>query len=1370
MQTYKKRYHVLWTSVLFAFLSPFVFSSASIADTQVAPLAVVQARSEPVRVEHVSIPPPILQKISVQASQNTISLTPYIRFAYNLNVETAQNAYEQRNKFLPFSQFSLKEDPNTYWFLIQFSPVQDQNVPAAYLNLGNTLNKSSHVFVLPAKNRKWQMLQDIYTSGQIQANDSGENLTVSSQTHAFSVASNGLYDLTSLRNGGALLIYSPGVPSLWFSPVLEAPANAVVSFERRLAPILVISLVLLMFFSFWRGLREEGDARFWASLLTLCAMVEYVFGVPQNANYVLATWDMIGIVSASLAIFLLPHIGRHYMVTEKNDPNLDGFLQFLALPAIFPMAIILIPLPEYLYVTRFVPLWGLYAFIPLMFTIPALLSKRKGALFYTYFCASIGTGALLAFIFHENTAWQISIQIGLFFAMVGMFLAPRQNEKNIHDIELHNKIDMIGDFALNNVLMRDALFRIEAKLRDPFDRVMREACFLDFNLTTEEYTNSLENLAQKELGQKIDKSVIFAAHDLKSRTERIQLHTQALVLACRDLSSMMGQMPDLARKVLDHKPVHDLFNLKTLVLQACDTIRQDAQDKQVGLGWYIAPHISLFYRGDKEELTTILGLLLRDAVSATTKGMVSIRVRRANSPNPGHIIFTISDSGKGKASTTRSSLSLIKAWELSTKYNGQMELSSSINGLSISFSMECIAMDAKGEKPLVFASLDDITLAVHEANTHLDHDDTPILTSAIGESGGNVLFSKEDYAVQNSHAKEHALDSTASSISSTAKNANISNNQSGHFVERAVKPTILIICPLSIQRQTLAWYLNSYEVWEALDTESALAFYGKRPASVVIIHSTLGANACNTVLADIRFLEDNLGTSPASFVGLYQAQSDVEFLQHAGCNYTFPVNIGREDLCHAVATIMNADPLLPPIADVYADRTMVKADSYSFNHQLKYEQGYGAEPPQMTRHLHVGSVVEGSLLSFEESFDPLVEVSENMIHERTTSHAHSSMDSTHTIDRNIDTAIIANSPATHLPRTVAKRIHAGSIGEDYTSSPPFVENHFIEKSSIFSKFLHVLRPKPHVSLQDNMSNFDSNWVSDPSPMERMDEDDIAIERSGDASIVEHEINSALEAAEQQISDTLEVTEHQISDIPPAFSSYDEDSPYDENVAPSDLFLEPENDFIKTPTSPPQLLERDDHEDQVNTIDYVLAQQIEEEKKRQDALETSIHINTDQELLPVSSTLTFLPSAQNTITEDEDLPMIGIIYSNQIPQEGYAKTAEADLHPESILIRTGIVAEKDISDGIVETSRSLENQNDQDHREEGLSHAMLISAQQIAKKKDKTKQNQSDKKIGKTEENPKTLSINFDPSPKKMEEPKAPKSVQLSFFPNHEDDK
>lgn len=940
----------------------------------------------------IELPAAETPSITAVAGEEPIYLAPYIRYAHNLDAKDAKSALAQRSQFLPYDVLALKKELGTYWFLISFDEIIDKDIPTGYLDLGNFLPKNSHVLVYSKRTKRWQVAEDVYTK---ERKNHAENFDVEDE-NSVNIFHSGLYDLTSLRDGGELLIYSPGVPSIWFSPKLLSPAKAPLTFDRRLTPFILLALFVLMIFIFWRGAKEEGDARIWASLLCLAVLVQFAWGVPQNAHGRLDYLDMVGVVASCLAIFFLPHIGRHLLVTEKKSPHFDSLLQFLAIPAIFPLIVLFVPIPEFLYVIRFAPLWGLYALVLFVLVIPFVLSGRKGAKLYAFFCLSIGVGCLSALALRYNSEWYFLNYLGLFMAMVAIFLAPRQTEKNIFDEQLTHE-DIVSAFAENNSIMRDALYRVELKLRDPFDRIMRETCFLDFDLKTEELAESLALLNEKEFGDRFEKHALNAVDELSSRAKRLQEHTSSLVLACRDLSGMLGHITDLAQKEPSHNQGHELFNVKTLITQACDNIRAEAQDRQVGLGWYIAPNIGLHYRGDKASLEVVLSLLLRDAIRATEKGMISVRVRRANSPNPGHIVFTISDSGKGRPPVQRSILTLVKAWELSSAYNGEVELRSSPGGLSFSFSMQCLAMDQNGEKPLSYASLDDIVLSHGEATYHKKN---------AGSSGGNILFSRES-GQEFEEAEEDDVPS---------------------FVGSKKEMSILIISPLAIQRQNFVYYLNTYETWEALDVDSALAFYEKKPASLVLVHSALSASGCSAVIAGIRLLEDSLGIAHAPCVGLYQSVKDMEFLRLAGCDHTLPDNIGRDDLCTAVAEILG-DRNIQPITDIDAPHAVVK----KVNKKVKK----AVEKRLNTEVVHVGSVVDGAVSTFAPRKYP-----------------------------------------EHTEMYEQRSEQAGTGKANYEDTLDFRE----EKTGVFSKLMQSFKLKPHIQEEKAEDEFDA-MVGEPQPLE-----------------------------------------------------------------------------------------------------------------------------------------------------------------------------------------------------------------------------------------------------------------------------------------------
>lgn len=1162
------------------------------------------ALAEPADIE---LPPVETPSINAAAPEEPVFLAPYIRYAHNLDAKDAKSALAQKSEFLPYDVLALKQKVGTYWFLISFDKIKDKDIPAAYLDLGNFLPKNSHVLVYSNGTKRWQVAEDVYTK---ERKSQTENFDVKDE-NSINIFHSGLYDLTSLRDGGELLIYSPGVPAVWFSPKLLSPAKAPFTFDRRFTPFILLAIFVLMVFSFWRGAKEEGDARIWAAFLCLAVLVQYIWGVPQNAQGKFEYIDMVGIIAASLALFFLPHIGRHLLVTEKKSPHFDSLLQFLAIPAIFPLIVIFVPLPEYYYLIRFAPSWGLYGLVLFIFTLPLVFAGRKSAKLYAFFCLMIGLGSLGALAFRYNSEWHFLNYLGLLLAMVGIFLAPRQTEKNIFDEQLSHE-DIVSAFAENNSIMRDALYRVELKLREPFDRIMRETCFLDFDLKAEEYMDSLACLDERELGDRFEKHAVNAVDEVIDRTKRLQGHTSSLVLACRDLSGMLGHITELAQKEPTHSQVNELFNVKTLVTQACDNIRAEAQDRQVGLGWYIAPNIGLHYRGDKAGLEVVLSLLLRDAIRATEKGVISVRVRRANSPNPGHIVFTISDSGKGRPPVQRSILTLVKAWELSSAYNGEVELRTSPEGLSFSFSMQCLAMDQNGEKPLSYASLDDIVLSHSEASYQKRNS---------GLSGGNILFAKD--------TEQEAEESTEEEIP--------------RFADSRKETSILIISPLAIQRQNIVYYLNRYETWEALDVESALAFYEKKPASLVLVHSALSANGCSVVIAGIRMLEDNLGIRHVPCVGLYQSAKDMDFLRLAGCEHTLPDNIGREDLCTAVAEILG-DKNVAPINAIEAPHTVIKDIDKKVQKAVKKRLN--------TEVVHAGSVVDGAVSSFEPK-----------------------------ISRQKSGSQAGSPQVSETRRSFENTQHtepAGKISGVYD----FKE----EKHGVFARFAKALKGTPSVQVKQE-ENFDDAAVGEPVPIETK----LVFHAKENGAEKEIDVNDTGIDGELSTPKTETKKIEPVSQAPEksellSFAEQEENSPLEikENTAGSESRLlekyaeQPENNQPEQREIKEQELEEQKQVPNTELLSFAenAAEKHESEQPEEQAnsgltlADTQEEPKQDEQKTDAKAkvTLSFLPSETNfEVAADEDLPPVSV--QNALENVEHVE----EITKESVFVQSGLIS-------------------------------------------------------------------------------------------------
>ena len=130
------------------------------------------------------------------------------------------------------------------------------------------------------------------------------------------------------------------------------------------------------------------------------------------------------------------------------------------------------------------------------------------------------------------------------------------------------------------------------------------------------------------------------------------------------------------------------FNLQYMVREAHDGVSATAENAGIGLAWYMPPLLGHMYEGQAHALRETLALLLESAVRATSRGAVHLSVRRVpESADPGHLLFTVTDTGTGIPPRNRSTLALARAWELAGTNNCYLNVECTPQGTSISFTL-----------------------------------------------------------------------------------------------------------------------------------------------------------------------------------------------------------------------------------------------------------------------------------------------------------------------------------------------------------------------------------------------------------------------------------------------------------------------------------------------------------------------------------------------------------------------------------------------------------------------------------------------------------------------------------------------------------
>lgn len=598
---------------------------------------------------------------------------------------------EKNAAFEPFHVLSQFRNAGVLWlrFTLAPTPNSDAAQSLAQLDLGKQIPDQPQVWI-KAPGREVQSIQP---------------------------GSEGLYSLHGLMGGGEVYIRLEGMPGLWFTPLLITPAEAYSTLPRQITPLTLAALSVLLLLCFLRSMLEHGDWRFWAGVFASAALVQAIWGIPSTPHGRVLSSDMPGILAAGIALMLLPHVGRHIMRTRSNAPFTDVLLLVLALPG---AALALLPLlPGMAWTARLVTLWPLGAALCLLPALGLRVCGVPGSGLFFLACLGMTAGTAVGLVgiggALETPLYGMGPLLGVTFAtLLIAAAAPRDRveESDDENLQLHTSQPQAvknpnaqpllikgqmptplgkntgphpatasgvwADQGAKGPNQLQNVHHLEEVLRPSLDHVLHEACLVDQCLDLP--------------GKKID------LHDV----ENARRHADALVAATRELASQLTDIPRTLRKAESRRPAPvkenaawAAFNLQRLVIQLIEEYREEAEAKGLALAWHIAPYVPFHYRGDSERLRDVLALLLSDAIRATERGSICLRVRRdEQSANPGHLLFNLVDTGLGAPPLQRNALALARMWELTSEHEGSLNIESSPQGMDISFTLRLVALGA----------------------------------------------------------------------------------------------------------------------------------------------------------------------------------------------------------------------------------------------------------------------------------------------------------------------------------------------------------------------------------------------------------------------------------------------------------------------------------------------------------------------------------------------------------------------------------------------------------------------------------------------------------------------------------------------------
>ena len=542
--------------------------------------------------------------------------------------------------------------------------------------------------------------------------------------------SNGLYPLpSSVSEGSAIYLRVNGLPAPGFEPSLISKASIGLADEMGEAILLAV-LAVTLFICLLRGLTERREWRMWAALYIGAIWVQSFWGLPGTSAGVVSRWDLPGLLAPGVALLILPHVGRHIMQTRDHAHILDLLYILLGLAGMTLAAVPLIP--DYAWTLRYLPFWPLFTLLLLPVCLVACLRRLPGAKRFFLICLlpPLGILAPISLSIPENTWLTTGVitllpAIGLTLSALfsALFRSPkplpvpnrkkgnrRTEEKtraNTAALSLDAPLSM-GDEGMPELILRSpdepaparpAVLEPALPVNEALRHEAGSRPILPGALRTTLTSGQVEGLLRAPLDALLRE---ISALDQMYLSPEARVRLEALSRAGKTLTGLIGNMSRTAvqpEKAQDPQ-LTETFDLNQLLLEVHNAVEEQAEAKNLGLTWFTAPHLPRYYDGQRVQLAEVLEMLTESAVLATERGMVQIRAQRVpESTDPGHLLFTVSDTGAGTPPFSRSSLAFVRAWELAAAGGNSVSLTCKPEGTTVSFSMHLTVRSA--EVPLV---------------------------------------------------------------------------------------------------------------------------------------------------------------------------------------------------------------------------------------------------------------------------------------------------------------------------------------------------------------------------------------------------------------------------------------------------------------------------------------------------------------------------------------------------------------------------------------------------------------------------------------------------------------------------------------------
>lgn len=483
-----------------------------------------------------------------------------------------------------------------------------------------------------------------------------------------------------------------GLPGVWFSPMIRTPQNAASNWGSLARTGAALALAVIMVFCLLRGFGEKGQWRIWTAFYVAVALAQALLGMPPISGKA-GVFALAATLTPGIALMLLPHIGRHLTRSRETSRAIDWQLFILS----FPGAILaLLPLvPGWNWLDRWLDLWPLCAVIFLPTALAAWIMGLRGSRRFLLGCLipPLFTGAALTGLFFGFPAYLLSSGPLWGVALSAIVLASVSAQWDTARKQTAKKPAPAAESDGEDLVL------LEHPLDDPNLRIVSPNYAADTGETetkSEPAPAASEAAVTSDVCEKLEKEMREPI-DILLR-EGVALGQCSLPPAARDHAEKMIQCAKTLTEILVSGPVYSLprknaqkranFNLQKLLREVSDSISSLAENSGVALSWRMPPFLEQWFYGDAESLRDVLALLMESSIRASARGGVKLSVKRApDSSDPYYLQFTVADNGSGVPPFDRSSLALVKAWELAGRTNGYLEVDAGKHGATVTFSM-----------------------------------------------------------------------------------------------------------------------------------------------------------------------------------------------------------------------------------------------------------------------------------------------------------------------------------------------------------------------------------------------------------------------------------------------------------------------------------------------------------------------------------------------------------------------------------------------------------------------------------------------------------------------------------------------------------